>query len=161
MVIIISCTWNLNLTVQREWDTQTLLVFRRIIGSPNFVKMTRRNDSQQQKKRNCWIVDFSIPADHRTKLKEGEKRNKYVDLARELKQTKEHERNIDTNCSLCSWNNPQRIGKETGRLGKKRTIRDYPDYSIKNTKRLEETCCHSNSNKKKISYGWCEKLSKQ
>ena len=30
------------------------------------------------------IVDFGVPADHRVKLKEGEKGDKYVDFAREL-----------------------------------------------------------------------------
>ena len=29
-------------------------------------------------------MDFAIPADHRVKLKETEKRDKYPDLAREL-----------------------------------------------------------------------------
>ena len=37
-------------------------------------------------KRNCKIVDFAVPADHRIKLKECEKKNKYLDLARELKK---------------------------------------------------------------------------
>ena len=32
------------------------------------------------------IVDFAVPADHRIKLKECEKRDKYLDLARELKK---------------------------------------------------------------------------
>ena len=31
------------------------------------------------------IVDFAVPADHRVKIKENKKRNKKVDLARELK----------------------------------------------------------------------------
>ena len=31
-------------------------------------------------------MDFAVPADHRIKLKECEKKNKYVDLARELKK---------------------------------------------------------------------------
>ena len=35
---------------------------------------------------NCRIVDFAVPADHRVKLKESEKRDKYLDLARELKK---------------------------------------------------------------------------
>ena len=34
----------------------------------------------------CKIVDFAVPADHKIKLKECEKRNKYLDLARELKK---------------------------------------------------------------------------
>ena len=39
-----------------------------------------------KKERTCKIVDFSVPADHRIKLKECEKRDKYLDLARELKK---------------------------------------------------------------------------
>ena len=34
----------------------------------------------------CKIVDFAVPADHRIKLKECEKKDKYPDLARELKK---------------------------------------------------------------------------
>ena len=36
--------------------------------------------------RTCKIVDFAVPADHRIKLKESEKKDKYVDLARELQK---------------------------------------------------------------------------
>ena len=39
-----------------------------------------------KQKRTCWIVDFPVPADLRVKLKESEKKDKYVDLARELKK---------------------------------------------------------------------------
>ena len=31
-------------------------------------------------------MDFTIPVDHRIKLKENEKKDKYLDLARELKK---------------------------------------------------------------------------
>ena len=34
----------------------------------------------------CKIVDFAVPADHRINLKESEKKDKYLDLARELKK---------------------------------------------------------------------------
>ena len=54
-------------------------------GSPNLGQKTRR-DNNQQKKKICKIVDFAVPADHRIKLKECEKRDKYLDLARELKK---------------------------------------------------------------------------
>ena len=37
-------------------------------------------------KKTCKIVDFAVPADHRIKLKECEKNDKYLDLARELKK---------------------------------------------------------------------------
>ena len=39
-----------------------------------------------KKKRTCKIVDFAVPADHRIKLKESEKKDKYRDLAKELKK---------------------------------------------------------------------------
>ena len=54
-------------------------------GSPNPGQETRLNNNQQ-KKRTCKIVDFAIPVDHRIKLKESEKKDKYLDLARELKK---------------------------------------------------------------------------
>ena len=38
-----------------------------------------------KKKKICKIVDFAVPADHRINLKESEKKDKYLDLARELK----------------------------------------------------------------------------
>ena len=55
-------------------------------GSPNLGQKTRPNDNQQKKKRTCKIVDFAGLADHRIKLKECEKKDKYLDLARELKK---------------------------------------------------------------------------
>ena len=41
---------------------------------------------KKKKKRICKIVDFAVPADHRIKLKECEKKDKYLDLAWELKK---------------------------------------------------------------------------
>ena len=39
-----------------------------------------------KEKRICKIVDFAVPADYRIKLKECEKKDKYLDLAKELKK---------------------------------------------------------------------------
>ena len=39
-----------------------------------------------KKKRICKIVDFAVTKDHRINLKENEKKDKYLDLARELKK---------------------------------------------------------------------------
>ena len=44
------------------------------------------------------MLDFALSADHRIKLKECEKKDKYLDLARELKKTMEHEGDNYTNC---------------------------------------------------------------
>ena len=40
----------------------------------------------KKKERTCKIVDFAVPANHRIKLKECEKKDKYLDFARELKK---------------------------------------------------------------------------
>ena len=50
-----------------------------------------------KKKRTCKIVDFAFIADHKMKLKESEKKDKYLDLARELKIDVEHESENYTN----------------------------------------------------------------
>ena len=46
------------------------------VGSLNLSQTTRPYNNQQQKKRICKIVDFPVPADHRVKLKESEKKDK-------------------------------------------------------------------------------------
>ena len=43
-------------------------------------------NKKKKKKRICKIVNFAIPADHRIKLKECEKKDMHLDLARELKK---------------------------------------------------------------------------
>ena len=53
-------------------------------GSPNLGQESRPNNNQQ-KKITFKIVNFAVPADHRIKLKVSEKKDKYLDLARELK----------------------------------------------------------------------------
>ena len=73
-------------------------------GSLNLGQKTRPNNNQQKKKTICKIVDFAVPADHRIKLKECEKKDKYLTLARELgKKTMEHEDDNYTNCYWCFW----------------------------------------------------------
>ena len=72
-------------------------------------------------------MDFAFLADHRVKLKESKKRDKYLDLAKELKKTMEHENDGDTNCDWCTQYNHQRIG--TG-LGNKRISEDHPNKTI-------------------------------
>ena len=58
------------------WDTNGLLN----------LSQTTRPYNNRQKKRTCWTVDFAVLADHRIKLKESEKKDKYLDLAREFKK---------------------------------------------------------------------------
>ena len=78
-----------------DFDTQTdhLISHRR----PDLIVI----NTHKKKKRTCKIVDFAVPAGHRIQLKESEKKDKYLDLARELKKTMEHEGNNYTNCDCC------------------------------------------------------------
>ena len=85
----------------------------------------------KKEKRICKITDFAVPVDHRIKLKECEKKDKYLELARELKKkTMEHAGDNYTNCNWCVWNSNKRITKGTGGLGSYRTRGDYPNYYI-------------------------------
>ena len=76
------------------------------------------------------IVDFAVPADHKIKLKECEKKYKYLDLARELKKTVEHVGDNYTNCDWCVWNSNLRITKGTGGVGSWRMGGDHPNDCI-------------------------------
>ena len=41
------------------------------------------NNNNKSTKKNSRIMDFAVSVDHRIKLKESEKRNKYLDLAQD------------------------------------------------------------------------------
>ena len=67
-----------------EWNAPTSLGFLDTNGSFNFRQTTRTSNNQEKKKRTYQIVDFAVSANHRVKLKENEKKDKY--LARGLKK---------------------------------------------------------------------------
>ena len=51
--------------------------------------ITRKKKKEKKKERNkreLGIVDFTIPVDLRVKMKESKKKDKYLDIARELKK---------------------------------------------------------------------------
>ena len=88
------------------------------------------------KKRICRIVNFAVPVVLRVKFKESEKKNKYVDLARELK--KQRKKKVIVIPTVIGA-----LGTVTKRLvqghGNKRTSGNHPDYRmfyiIKNTEK--------------------------
>ena len=60
-------------------------------------------------------MNFVVSANHREKKrKENEKRDKYFELARELKKPMEHEGDGDSNYNWCAQNDPQKFGKGAG-----------------------------------------------
>ena len=66
-------------TYPRKWHVNSY-------GTLKYRRTTRPYSNQQKKKRTWKIVDFAVPADHRIKLREYEKKDKYLDFARELKK---------------------------------------------------------------------------
>ena len=122
---------------------------RRNHGSPNLSQKTRPNNNQQKKKRICKIVDFTVPADHRIKLKESEKKDKYLDLARELKKLWNMKGTIipiafgTVSKGLLKRQDDFLV---SGRVepSKLQYYWEQPEY-WEESWRLKETCCHSNS----------------
>ena len=103
-----------NPTSVQENDTHKFLLdFGIQNASTNLVQKTKPHNNQQKKK-DLQIVEFAVSADHRINLKESEKKDKYLDLARELKKNVEHESDNYTNCDWCFWYSHQRILKGTG-----------------------------------------------
>ena len=70
--------------------------------------------NKKKKKKICKIVDFSVPVDHRIKQKECEKRDKYLDLAIELKKTMEYKSGDHPHYSIIE--NVQNTEKSPGDL---------------------------------------------
>ena len=79
-----------------------------------------------KKKRTCKIVDFAIQADHRIKLKKCKKKDKYFDLAWELKKLW----NMQVTIIPIVIGAFGTVTKGTGGLGSWRTSGDHPNYVI-------------------------------
>ena len=71
-------------------------------GLPNLSQKTGPYNSQQ-KKENLQNCGFAVLADHRIRLKEWEKKYKYLDLSREFEKSMEHEGDNYTNCDWYFW----------------------------------------------------------
>ena len=108
------------------------------------------------KKKRIWkIVDFAVPADHRIKLKECEKKDKYLDLARELKKLWNMKVTIITIvigafCTVSKgYERAWKIWKLAAewRLSKQQHYWRRPEY-WEESLILEETCCHSISSER-------------
>ena len=83
---------------------------------------------------NSRIVDFAVPGDHRVKLKEFEKMDKYPDQASELKKHLKIKVTMIPIVIGALGYSHQRIGTMIGTmivgLGNNGTGRDCPNYSI-------------------------------
>ena len=116
-----------------ERDVQIILGFWDTNRFPNLEQKSRTYNNQQKKKkkkkRSCRIVDFDVPADHWLKLKECKKRDKYLDLSRELKKLWDMKVTIIP-IVIGALSSYQMIGTMTGGLGNNGTGGDCTNYSI-------------------------------
>ena len=102
--------------------------------------------------RICKIIDFAVPADHRINLKESENKDKYLDLAREIKKLWNMKVTIVPIVIGALGTVTKGLLKgledlEVGGLSKRQHCWGRPE-SWDESWRLEETCCHSNSSEK-------------
>ena len=84
-------------------------------------------------------MNFAVLADHSVKIKESKKKNKYLDLAREIKKVIEYKGDGDTDYNWCTWNSCQRFGKGTERVKNQRINWDHTNYSIVVSQNTEES----------------------
>ena len=70
-----------NETYNLQWDFHIQTEHLNSARRQDFIIINKKT-----KKRTCKIVEFAVPVDHRVKLKESEKKDKYLDLAWELKK---------------------------------------------------------------------------
>ena len=77
---------NGTLKILSHFEIQTDHLISAIRADRMIVKKKHKHAPHPQKKRTCRIVNHAVLADHKVKLKENEKRDKYLDLARELKK---------------------------------------------------------------------------
>ena len=117
-----------------------------LITRPNY------NQQKKKKKRNCKIVDFAVRVDHRIKLTECEKKDKYLDLARELKKLWKVQVTIIpivigafgtvTKGSLKGLEDLE-VGEQVETIRTKALLR-----TARILRRVLETCFHSNSSRR-------------
>ena len=76
-------------------------------------------------KKTCRIVNFTVPADLSVNIKENEKRDKYLDLARIFKKLWNMRMTMIPIVII-----PQKLVKGAGRVGNWRMNWDRPNYGI-------------------------------
>ena len=67
-------------------EIQTSLQFWDTNGSAYFCKIVKKKKKKKKRERTWWILYFAVPTDHMAKIKESEKRDKELNLARKLKK---------------------------------------------------------------------------
>ena len=69
-----------------EFGIQTNHLIPARSSNLEIIKKKKKKKKERKKKKTCRMEDLAVPADHSVKIKENEKKDLYLDLARELKQ---------------------------------------------------------------------------
>ena len=103
-------------------------------------------------------MDFAVPADHIIKLKESEKKDKYLDLVRQLKKLWNMKVTIILIVIGAFVPSPKDYYRDwrTWKMGDEWRSSKQQHYWKRSeyweeSWRLEETCCHSNSSEKTLA----------
>ena len=92
---------------------------------------------------------FAVPADHRIKLKEGKKKDKYLDFAGELKILRNMKVTIlPIVIGALRFKKGMEDLEIRGRVETTQTIALLRSEYWEESWRLEKTCCHSNSSER-------------
>ena len=75
-------------------------------------------------------MDFAVPADHKSKLKESEKKGEYLYFARELKKLRNMKVTLIPVVIGAFGTVTKRIIKWSGGLGDRKTSGDHLNYNI-------------------------------
>ena len=104
------------------------------------------NKKKKKKKKETYLeVDSAVPADHRINLKENERMDKFLDFARELKKLWNIKMTVIPNgtFSIVTKGLVQEL-EDLEIRGRVLTIQT----TLKKSRRLEETCCYSDTSVK-------------
>ena len=113
----------------RKWDAQNSLGFCDTNGLSNLGQTTRHGDRHQKINRTWRIEDFAVLADPRIKLKENEKRDKYLNIARELKKKLWNRKVTVISVIIGALGTVSKgLVQGYGGLRNKRTSGDHPNY---------------------------------
>ena len=125
---------------------------------------TRRPDLiiiiKKKKKRTCKIVNFAVSTDHRIKLKKSEKKDKYLDVARELKKLWNRRVTIIPIVIGALGTVTKGLLKRREDLEVGRRVENIQITTLLRTARILRRVLETWEDWETISLNWCEKLSR-
>ena len=150
-----------------EQDTQTPMGFWDTNRSPYLSQKTRPSNNQKKtkkkQKKNLSICGLCYPDWPQSKIERKQKKDKYLDLARELKKLWNMKVTVISMVICALGTITKGIGAETEEFGNKRMSRDHPSYCIvkigQNSEKSPGDLWRLVVSQTLI--GWCEKLKKE